>query len=441
MTDSPPDLEWDDIQGNILRGYGFDHARHLVLRITSPVAAREWLGEIMPTITPATPWGVAPEATTNVAFTHRGLAALGVDTEVLTLLPRAFRDGMRARALRHLGDVGPDDPSQWETGGVHDPTAHVLLMVHSAHAAPCAEEAARLRREADGCGLELLATETLANLPFRTEHFGFHDGVSQPAVEGAIAPSVVPGNGTPLRDGTWRPLRAGEFVVGYPDEEEDEPPLPGPAELVHNGSFLVYRKLAQDVAAFRRFLQAESERHGITPELLGAKLVGRQTDGAPVGETAVHNDFRFDGDKQGLVCPIGSHIRRANPRDGFGFSPELVSRHRLLRRGMPYGAPLREDATVDDGTPRGLLFVAYCAHISRQYEVLQREWLNDGNMAGLGHTTDPLTGHGSAPRRFVCHVPGRRPLFLTDVPRFVRPVGGEYLLQPGLRALRYLAEV
>jgi hypothetical protein len=107
---------------------------------------------------------------------------------------------------------------------------------------------------------------------------------------------------------------------------------------------------------------------------------------------------------------------------------------------MPYGPPLPRDATDDDGVPRGLIFIAYCADVSRQYEIVQREWLNDGNAFGIGNTPDPLTGQGQAPRQFVCHVAHRRrPLLITGIPRFVRPVGGEYLFQPGLGGLRYLA--
>ncbi|HEY3142784.1 MAG TPA: hypothetical protein VGJ86_16710, partial [Acidimicrobiales bacterium] len=287
-------IEWGDIQGNILRGYGFDHARHLVLSVASPVEAREWLASQVPAITPATPWTVRPETTLNIAFTHRGLAAFGVGPELLATFPTDFQEGMRVRAADHLGDVGPDSPGGWEPCGVHDPAAHVLVMVYAASAERADAAADDARRTATASGLELISTERLANLipepgrypgpapPIRRmEHFGFADGISQPAVDGAVEPTIVRGNGTPLDDGGWRTVQPGEFVLGYRDEEEAAPPLPSPRALVANGSFLVYRKLAQDVAAFRRMLTDQAARHQIDPVLLGAKLVGRRADGTP----------------------------------------------------------------------------------------------------------------------------------------------------------------
>jgi Dyp-type peroxidase family len=454
---APVRLEWDDIQGDVLRGYGFDHAHHLVLELLDPDAARGWLCDLVPQVTPATRWTTRPTTTLNVAFTHRGLRALGLDREALDTFPADFRGGMTARAKRHVGDVGPDSSERWEPLGVHHPAAHVLVMVHAASAEVCGARAAEVRTDAVASGLEVVHTERLANLPLGTgphaadrmaEHFGFADGISQPAVEGAIEPSVVRGHGTPLSDGRWRAVRAGEFVLGYPDEEEEAPPLPSPPELARNGSYLVVRKLGQDVAGFRRLVVAQAERHGIEPGMLAAKLVGRWGDGSPLaastserdGDRTALNDFRYVDDELGQGCPVGSHIRRVNPRDALSLAPELVSRHRLLRRGMPYGPPLPDGALDDDGVPRGLMFMAYCASISRQFEFVQREWMNDGNIFGVGRTPDPIAGHGSAPRRFAFPLPGRDPVVLGGLPRLVRVLGGEYLFLPGLRGLRYLSK-
>lgn len=460
------DIDWDDVQGNVLRGYRFDHAHHLVLSVGDPDGARRLLRRFTSAVTPAAPWYEKPDTTLNVAFTHRGLAALGVDEESLASFPEEFREGMRARARDHLGDVGADDQDNWETDGVQHVDAHVLFMIYGRTAEGADERRSQVVADALDHGFRLIATEALSNLAGpggwdarkRIEHFGFADGVSQPAVEGARQPSIVEGNGTPLADGTWRPVRTGEFLLGYPNEEGDAPTLPQPEALSRNGTYLVYRKLGQDVAGFRRIVAERAEAHGLDADLLAAKLMGRETNGAalhPEGELAGEqpgvdteprdpaavNDFRFyEEDRSGHGCPVASHIRRANPRDGLGLQPELISRHRMLRRGMPYGPPLPDGVLEDDGVDRGLLFVACCANISRQFEFVQREWLNDGNTIGVGHTADPIAGHGTAPRAFSFDLGDDSGIVvLANLPSLVQVKGGEYLFQPSLTGLRFLA--
>lgn len=465
-------IEWDDIQGNVLRGYGFDHGRHLVLTVDDPAGARRWLTAVLPAVTPATPWdGRAPDTTLNVAFTYRGLEALGTPAADLARFPPELREGMPARAAEHLGDVGPDHPAGWSPSGPHRPAAHALVMVHATSAEGADERAGRVADQATSHGLAVLHTERLANLwgpegtpaTLRIEHFGFADGISQPAVEGAIPPTFVAGNGTYLGEGRWRPVRPGEFVFGYPDEEEDAPPLPGPARLVRNGTFLVWRKLAQDVAGFRRLVAELGADHPGGPDVLAAQLVGRWPDGTPFGDElpdGAPGGAGRPGPEPGSGrgpgpgregrhgCPLGSHVRRANPYQALTIAPELVSRHRLLRRGMPYGPPLPPGVLDDDGVERGLLFLAYCADVRRQFELVQREWLNDGNVLSLGHTADPIAGHGPAPRRFAFadgsdgdggDPTDPAPRLVGGLPRLVRTLGGEYLFQPGLGGLRYLA--
>jgi Dyp-type peroxidase family len=436
------DIDWHDIQGNVLRGYGFDHARHLVLRVDRAADGRAWLGRVAPTVTPARVWRDRPVSALNVAFTAAGLAALGVGEAIVRGLPPEFVAGMAARAAA-LGDVGDDDPAGWEPSGPHQPGAHVLVMVHAPAAADCEAAADAAADAATAAGLTVLARQPLANLrgpegaadAVRIEHFGFADGVTQPAVEGAVEPTTVDGNGTLLGDGRWRPLRPGEFVLGYPDEEEDAPPVPGPLGLVRNGTFLVWRKLAQDVAGFRRFLAERTAGDPGGAARLGAQMVGRWPDGSPYGDVLVDPAAGPGGLE---VCPAGSHIRRANPVRSLPAVRGLVSRHRLLRRGMPYGPPLPPGVTDDDGVERGLVFLAYCASISRQFEFVQREWVNDGNVVGAGHTADPIAGTGAAERRLA--VPAPRPRVLGDLPRFVRTRGGAYLFEPSLSALRDLAQ-
>src|SRR5439155_18557927 len=181
------------------------------------------------------------------------------------------------------------------------------------------------------------------------EHFGFADGLSQPIVEGG-QDLPRPGQGEPDGRGGWRPLRAGEFVLGYEDEEGVLPPSPA-APIGHNGTFMVWRKLRQDVPRFRRFLAETAKATDRDEDWVAAKIVGRWRDGTPLvvsperpqeqiaGDPERVNDFVYGGDPDGIGCPLGAHARRTNPRDALGFGDRLTRRHRIVRRGMPYGPP------------------------------------------------------------------------------------------------------
>jgi Dyp-type peroxidase family len=255
-----------------------------------------------------------------------------------------------------------------------------------------------------------------------------------------------PGQGVRERNGTWRPLRAGEIILGYPDEEGVRSTGLTPPALARNGSYLVYRKLSQDVAAFRRLLAEQGRHYPGGPAELAAKMVGRTPDGRPLapanGQRAAGVDdprhpFTYADDLDGRQCPIGAHIRRVNPRDGVEARDRMVHRHRMLRRGIPYGPPLPEGVLDDDGQQRGLLFVCLCASISRQFEFVQGAWVNDGNGLGLGNDQDPLLSNSS--RGTTLTIPGHRPHFLSPIPALVTVRGGEYFFLPGRRALAHLA--
>jgi Dyp-type peroxidase family len=430
-------LDLRDLQGNVVRGYNLTHARYLFLRFTSPGApARQWLGDLLPTITTATEFPL-PHVATNVAFTHGGLRHLGLHEAALASFPEEFRDGMRARAELVLGDRGHSAPCTWEEGpGRSD--VDVLVVLQSLDEDALDRPAEDLRA-ADG--LALVKDQPAATLVNRkvkceqsTEHFGFADGISQPSIRGA-PPQTAYG------------LAPGEFLLGHPDEAGDVADTPRPAALARNGSYLVYRKLAQDVRAFRRFLRSAGDQ--CSQELLAAKLVGRWRTGAPlvlhpqvdpgwrgVTEGSAHlNTFDYATDPDGHRCPLGAHIRRANPREEEGGSGARSVRHALLRRGMPYGPELPEGAD-HDGEERGLVFVAYCADLQRQFEFVQSQWLNDGDAFGLGHSADPIAGTHEGTRFVVQGDPPR----LHGLAPFVRTRGGAYLFQPGLSALELLAD-
>ena len=139
-----------------------------------------------------------------------------------------------------------------------------------------------------------------------------------------------------------------------------------------------------------------------------------------------------------MKCPVGAHIRRSNPRDALGFEGHLSFRHRMIRRGMPYGEPLPEGAVTDDGADRGLVFVSFQASISRQFEGVQVQWLNAGNIFGLGHDKDFILGDPAGTGKMT--IQGRPPFFLTPQEVFVRTRGGEYLFVPGMTGLAALAD-
>jgi Dyp-type peroxidase family len=286
------------------------------------------------------------------------------------------------------------------------------------------------------------------------EHFGFADPISQPPIEGADAP-FYPGDGVPEADGTWRPLKPGEFLLGYEDEAgADGTQDPEPPELRLNGTYMVFRKLYQDVAAFRRYLATAAKAlYGSDDQyhqdLVAAKMMGRWRSGCPVDlspdkdDPAIaadphrRNNFTYAGDDAGLRCPLGSHLRRSNPRATPLKRATAVRRHRLIRRGVEYGPHLADGALQDDGVDRGLVNLFIQADIERQFEFVQKEWMKGGEFIGLdANEHDPINGAGGEGSQMV--VPGAKQPFLFDLPTFVKVKGGEYLFVPGLKALEGL---
>jgi Dyp-type peroxidase family len=443
-------IERADLQGGVVRSYGqrFGVARHLFARVRDPDAARAFLADLAEPVTTAQDWEERPPTTLNVALSFRALQALRMPAAVLDGFPEEFRVGMAARADRLA-----DDPDTWEDD-LRD--LEVLLVVHAQDDAARATESGRWERQLRDGGLELTHAEDAALLGGAREHFGFTDGFSQPAIEG-VAREHVPGQGIPYKRVPWWPLsrvrwraiEPGEFVLGYDDEDRGPAPAP-PPPFHRNATFMVWRKLHQDVAAFRAQLAAQADRLGLDPELVAAKIVGRWRDGSPLAlrpdapdpelgnDKQRANDFRYADDLDGLRCPRGAHVRRTNPRDALGWEGRLTARHRILRRGMPYGPPL-PDGAPDDGAARGLLFVCLQASIARQFEIVQAQWCNDGNAFGLGAELDPIAGPDGRAMRHV--IEGDPPRFVSLMRSCVECRGGEYLFVPSIGALRALARL
>jgi Dyp-type peroxidase family len=412
-------------------------------------------------------WDGDPPATAvNVAFTYRGLEEIGVAPRWLGTFPDEFRTGMYDRPL---GDpVGKQQPplkvrtwqKRWyacdgrgtveDEAGETEGAVHLLLMVYSMKDDEGDQLEAELRSTAARHQLNYLGTTVAAvpgdkNEPVR-EHFGFRDAISQPVVAGVRYPSErsPDGRGAMVRrlfqrEPEWRGLKPGEFVLGYPDEDLRSPPLPEPLPLVRSGSFLVYRRLRQDVPGFRKLTARYAAMRGETPEGVAAKLVGRWPDGKPLlpYKRGDENQFSFRCDRHGYGCPLGSHIRRANPRNGLDVDPSIVNRHRLIRRGMPYGPAYPVKAEQRHPAPptvdRGIIFMAYVASISRQFEFVQRDWLGDANIFGQGHTRDVFAGPAAS--FTIQHE--HDPLVMSPI-EVVTTLGGEYFFQPGIRAIRLL---
>jgi Dyp-type peroxidase family len=449
-----------DIQDNVVTPILMRYGRHIFVNFTDSEKARTWLREMGKRVN-AQAQAHGTRFTVNIGFTYEGLKTLGLSQRSLNSFPDAFRAGMRARA-NAVGDVGMHAPEHWE-GGLGGPDIHAMALVRtdSDEGREVATTVLRNEMEAIG-GVEIRFiqdTKALANengIGSEGEHFGFADPISQPPIEGADAPSY-PGDGVPEPNGTWRPLKPGEFLLGYEDEAGPTgTQAPEPLELRMNGTYVVFRKLYQDVAAFRRYLATAAKAlygsdDDYHQELVAAKMMGRWRSGCPVDlspdrdDAAIaadphrRNNFTYAGDEQGMRCPLGSHLRRTNPRETILKRATAVRRHRLLRRGVEYGPHLKDGVLEDDGADRGLINLFIQADIERQFEFVQKEWMKGGEFMGLDPSEqDPINGTGGEGTQL--SVPGAKQPFLFDLPTFVTVKGGEYLFVPGLKALDGIIE-
>jgi Dyp-type peroxidase family len=464
-------LEFSDIQGIIVSGYGhLSHSKYLFLRIEDAVKAKGWLRSLLQNqrITSAH-WVTKPPVAVNLALTYAGLQTLGASADLLQSFPKEFVEGMTApHRSRQLGDLGINAPPHWEHPWQADSAVDLLLILQAA-AADLDPLYDKYQVQLEPNGLELLTVETGYIPADSKEHFGFHDSISQPVIEGSPQDTK-----TCLAQDL---IKAGEFILGYFNEDGNYPSTPAVPvsqdkanslsllpetalkDFGRNGSYFVFRKMAQDVAGFRRYFQDTFS----TPEertLMMSKVVGRWPSGAPLvqapeadplGDRSPANDVLADSndftyrpeDSQGFRCPFSSHIRRTNPRDSLGQdadeSIKSSRRRRLLRRGVVYGDPLPESAMEDDGQPRGLLFFCINANIRRQFEFVQQSWVNMPTFNGLYDERDPLVGHspdGSPRTMIIPQVPLSQSLRL---PNFVTLKGGAYFFLPSFSALNFLA--
>ena len=437
-------LELGDIQRGVLHHRPSPYVgTYLLLRIDDREAGRELVQRLCPLIESAhAPADPAQDASIAVAFTYQGLKALGVPQDSLATFAPEFQQGMAARAAEQ-GDTGDSSPEHWEKP-LGSPEVHVALSVLAQDAAQLdiLRDRARLAHE-ELAGVEVIWRQDCYQLPTGRTSFGFKDGIGQPAVEGSGVPGSNPHE---------RPIKAGEFIIGYPDETGSAGPMPAPEILGRNGTYLVFRKLHTRVAAYRQYLRAKAASRE-DEALLGAKMVGRWQSGAPLSlcpdqddpglgaDPGRNNNFGYADDLRGFKCPAGAHARRANPRDAFDREMSVdVRLHRMLRRGTSYGPMLPDGVLEDDGADRGIIFIFVGAYPKRQFEFVKTQWLNDGIFIGAPAEKDPLAGASDGTGTFT--IP-QRPIRrrLQSLPPFVITRGGEYCFAPGLRALRWLAEL
>jgi len=433
-------LELEDIQHFLISRPPALTARYEFLTFRQHTGGQAWLTGILEKVGIASRVGSGEldSRWLTVAFTWRGLQALGLNEKCLATFPEEFRQGMAARA-KILGTTGANHPNHW-VGHLSNPELHAIVVLFARNV----EERERCKIEHEqylsGCpGVEVLSSLDLEAIPpfnYAHEHFGYRDRLSQPAIEGT-GDQPTPGSGPPVKPG--------EFFLGYPDDSGSQPILPQPEVLARNGSYLAYLRLEEHVGAFRDFLR----QHGKTSEereLIAAKLMGRWRSGAPLALTPQKDDPALGADMQrtnnfdygrmdphGYGCPLGAHIRRMNPRD----TASNMQQHRMIRRGGTYGPPLPDDAP-EDGVERGIAAFVGCASLVRQFEFAMNVWTNDPNFHQLGNDRDPFLGTQDG--TFDMTIP-KRPIRkkIKGLPAFTTVRGGAYFFLPGIKALRYLA--
>ena len=472
-----------DIQGFGIAGFRKDNQELIFLRVGDPAGGRRFLGWLQPRI--ASAWevgtfnGVFSEIKSRskaetigatwvaVLVSAAGYEALGVSTVGLPAGEgtNAFNEGMAKRVVQ-TGDTGPlDNPEGWlDQFRPEANQVHLLILVASDEVEDLADAVEAITDEASACGCSVVFQEPSHTLPAPLtghEHFGFKDGLSQPAIDGYDDP---PAPNEPMA------APPGEFVLGYPTVAGPVAATTG--TLWSNGSFAAFRRLHQDVAAFRAQATAgvPNANPALNPDQTAASMVGRWPSGAPLevnpiattpadpGLGATPNAFEFKAapfsDDDGHNCPQFGHIRKANPRDETTPSPADDPRqHRMIRRGLPYGDPLPA-GSGDDGVDRGLHFICVVSDLARQFEFIQSQWLDGPNFPNgqvpptpgayvptpgqLATGPDPAVGERTAGEQCTLVQPSGQHQF-TITAQLVRATAGEYFFVPSLTAITAVA--
>jgi Dyp-type peroxidase family len=471
-------IELSDVQGFLIREYhDMQYSLYAMLQVTDAAVARKFIKEISGSITNA--GNVGDKNCLNIAFTSKGLRALGLKEQNIDTFVREFREGMvTPHRQRLLGDFDSSDPGGWQWGGPKNDAVHMMLMVFGTDKAAAESYYAQLKDRFSNSGIKEVYQVPGQILPGNKEHFGFRDGISQPFIKGSGMSGKDSDN-----------LNAGEFLMGYKSEYNVYPDTPflsapqgdtgmlhddvagsGCKDLGRNGTYMVLRQLQQDVKGYWTFLNEKTKNDDGTVNAkestkLGAKMMGRWPSGAPIvkwpdadpvelypnedPEKFINdNDFFYnDTDKHGMKCPFGAHTRRTNPRDSFEENTHkesilLSNRHRIIRRARQYGEPFIGSPTnLEPKSEVGILFACFNADISRQFEFIQYTWANYPKFKQLVNDPDPFIGVKENPggTEQVFTIPAQ-PVnkYITGMQRFVTVRGGGYFFFPSLTTIKFL---
>jgi putative iron-dependent peroxidase len=481
----PSAPEPEDIQAIVGTGFApLLHCDYWLLRITDAVRARQWLGEVLDAglVKSIADLGSGKETHTEVvslAFTHAGLARLGLREDVDHPFPSAFRTGMAIRErMRSAGKATQDN---WTWADVempaHDAAPVDLLLAHYRETAGLPSSSPLVPERMQDSGLATV--QRVSSCPSYTqrptgphgewqsfEPFGFRDGLAQPVLRGlrlSRAEKKAQQQAGPLFEDRW--VEMGEFVLGYRNEFGELSYTPdavgwegGGAFICgrfgRNGSYLAVRHIHQHAQDFRDFEAAHPAENGepsVSEKMIGRRKNGESLVRCPFAPKEI-DAFRYrDADLDGFQCPRGAHVRRANPRDSLGWdTPSGIASsklHRLLRRGRVFanspascageGATPCGDAAHRESCGQGLFFMALNADIERQFEFVQQRWFEDPHFGDLASESDPLLGLGKDRTFSIPAMPvGKR---ITGLADWTTVSGGGYFFVPGISALRFLA--
>jgi Dyp-type peroxidase family len=472
-------VDQKDVQGFILRAYGkMRFSRYALLRIEDKQLAGQWLKEVSGRITDGTHY---PETTClNLAVTHPGLEALGLNADNLRNFGREFREGMATpHRQRMLGDEDSSSPDNWQWGGypkgqqTDANNIHLMVLFFGKTAEMLNEFYNAMEPELAKYKLTVIKVLDGNLREDNKEHFGFTDGIAQPIIQGIGADE----------SNTHNTVATGEFLLGYKNEYgvfPDSPFITSPQgdmnllptdeagseykDIGRNGSYLVYRQMEQHVDKFWNFMNEKTKAadgviNADESVKLAAKMLGRWPSGAPLvkfpdkdpGGMSEDDDFGYTDDTDGNKCPFGSHIRRSNPRDAFEdnkpkLSLSLTKKHRIIRRGRPYGEPLA--STPEDHQPAGevgLHFMCFNSDISKQFEFIQHTWTNFPRFQNLYNDPDPICGvtenlNNELVQNFTVQaIPVNK--CINNLQRFVTIKGGAYFFFPSINAINFLASL
>lgn len=464
-NDSDYDALLQNLQGNILKGHGRENATLIFFNFKKPSdvkpgeppipplgTVRAQLADILQCVTSAkqqlqqtrgyrdlkVPGGLFA----NFFLTVSGYGALGFsDAQIKAAFPwgdaSSFRNGMQK-----LRDDLSDPPVETWEKPYHGPIDALLLMADDDRAFLLRTVRATIDR------LEQFATivtvehgGALRNEGDEgIEHFGYADGRSQPI----FFTDDLKDEGAKTK---WDPSARLNLVLvpdrGVSDEKVKENAY---------GSYLVYRKLEQNVRGFvkrERELADQLKLEGQDRERIGAMVIGRYRDGTPLARASRSNDFTYEEDPGGAKCPFHAHIRKTNPRGELevpGFNLAAQKSIRIVRRGIPYGErkshPASYRATLDELPTEGvgLLFMCFQQSIETQFNHLQQAWANSPTLPRKGTGLDALIGQGKASdQQWPAEYGTNEHAVDATFGGYVKMKGGEYFFAPSIPFLRTLA--